>query len=98
MLMCCYSDRAVSAISYEDFVFPLLCASSTSVILDILLPFPLSFLYFSFLLCLPLSQHENTRVYVLGKRAEMGKRTKILDCLSNIFLLVLVTKQIMHGI
>lgn len=46
MLMCCYSDRTVSAISYTDLIFPPLCASPTSVLFDILLfcyPFFFSF-------------------------------------------------------
>lgn len=95
MLMCCYSDRTVSAISYTDFIFPPLCASPTSVLFDILLSF--SFFFFKFLFCCCVNIKRQEYEYRFWK-ANRHVENKILDCLSNILLLVLVTKQIMHGI
>lgn len=93
MLMCCYSDRTVSAISYTDFIFPPLCASPTSVLFDILLSF---FLFFNFFFAVVSTLNDKSMSIGIGKQTDV--ENKILDCLSNILLLVLVTKQIMHGI
>lgn len=93
MLMCCYSDRTVSAISYTDLIFPPLCASPTSVLFDILL-FCYPFFFFFFCSCVDIKRRYEFRFWKANRHVE----NKILDCLSNILLLVLLTKQIMHGI
>lgn len=71
MLMCCYSDRTVSAISYTDFIFPPLCASPTSVLFDILLSF--SFFFLNFFFAVVSTLKDKSMSIGFGKQTDMLK-------------------------